>query len=314
MMNVRVVGLLLIAAMLLALFMQRLGDDSGEIPPLLLPGLKGQLALVQKVSIRPLAEEQVAVSIQHEDAGWRLSEKSDYPADFEALSAFLSLLSEVKIAEKKTARKKNHGRLGLADSGEQAGTLVSVESATGVTQLVIGESSESRGSFVRLVGDPQVYLTDAVITASPDPMDWLDSVATSVDSSKIRKVTMVKGDVALLSAERNEAGELILQNLPEAAELKYATVADDLARMLVNLRFLDVEPLEPGRFDQATMTTFTLDDGETVVAKTVRVADDYWLHLDTESNRGWQYKIREYTFNEFNKALEDMLKNKGQNE
>ena len=314
MMNVRVAGLLLIAAMLLALFMQRLGDDAGGIFPLLLPDLKGQLDAVQKVSIRPLAREQAGVSIQHEDVGWRLPEKSGYPADFEALSDFLGRLSEVRIAEKKTAREENHARLGLADAGEQAGTLVFVESAAGVTQLIIGASGESQGSFVRLVGDPQVYLTDAVITASPDPMDWLDPLAINVDSSKIRKVTITKGGAALLSAARNEAGELILQNLPQAAELKYATVADDLARVLVNLRFLDVEPLQPGRFDEATMTTFTLDDGEAVVAKTVRVADDHWLHLDTESNRGWQYKVREYTFNEFNKTLEDMLKNEDQNE
>ena len=116
----------------------------------------------------------------------------------------------------------------------------------GEYSLLVGNEAPSQGSFVRYRGDSQVYLTNKPVEASADWLEWIDPVVINIEPANVREVTDSDPAAQLLLANRNEAsGEFELLGIPAGRELKHATVADSLTRLLVNVRMLDVEPYNP---------------------------------------------------------------------
>jgi hypothetical protein len=305
MMNMKVIGLVLIAIMTTILLLQLETQEETESGELLLPALRQSLSEVTGLTIR---SGDRTIKIERSGDRFTLSEKSNYPVDFRYLSTFLNQLSELEIAERKTSKPENHDRLGVADAGEGAGVQVAISTADQSFELIIGRAAESRGSFIRLTGNPQVYLADQLIDVPLIPFEWLDPVVINVESSDVQQVeiTTQAGDV-LQAIRGEESGVMELQGMPPGANLKYETVVDNLARLLVNLRMQDVRPFDPATFDAPSVTRLTLLSGESIEAKTVRLDEAYWLHLNREDNALWQYRISEYSFNELNKTINDLL-------
>ena len=104
------------------------------------------------------------------------------------------------------------------------------------------------------------------------------------------------------------SGEFELREIPAGRELKYATVADSLTRLLVNVRMLDVEPYNPVIFDDPSNTRLVLLSGEIIIVRSVIVSDRFMMHIDRKNLADWQFEISENTYNEFNKSMESMLK------
>lgn len=302
-MNWKLLGLLAIAVMMTALLIElKPANDRGE-EKLLLPALAGRLDQVSKLVISD-GEKQVTMS--PDAAGrWGVEEKSGYRVDAVSLSRLLGQLSRLEWREEKTARAENHERLGLAQGTASPPVEVLITSGDTTMDLLVGVSAEAGGSFVRFPDHDQVYLTTQTLDVPATASDWIDPVLINVDSSQVVLVDMQEGN---LVARRNEAGDLELQDLPAGAELRYPTVADSLSRLLVNLRFEDVLPYNPQAFAGASKTRIELESGEAVTVSTIDIEGDYWLHIDRKELANWQYRVRDYTYNEFNKTLEDMLK------
>ena len=55
---------------------------------------------------------------------------------------------------------------------------------------------------------------------------------------------------------------MIIEDIPEGAELRYDTVADSLARIFINLRFDDVKPYRADLFSEPGETSVTTSSGE----------------------------------------------------
>lgn len=305
-MDTKLIGLAFIAIMLTALFFVQDSDEKTPDSNRVFPEMNARLSELNSMTLVSLSEAGGEVTLNRVGEIWTVAQKSDYPSDFETLSAFLVALSELEIAEVKTAKATNHARLGVADTGDSAATLVHLE--PGEFELMIGNSGGSHGSFIRFPGESQVYLTRQQITASVDPMDWVDPVLVNVDSQEIDKVSLATQSAQFLAAIRNaDTGNLELQNQPVDRELKYATIVDNLSRLLVNLRFIDVQPHDPALFNDASLANIALISGEVIKVATIKQGDDFWLHMNREATNKWRYKISEYSFNEFNKTMEDML-------
>ena len=310
-MNRKIAGLAAIAIMMLLVFFQLPREEAVSEQARVLPTLNEQLAAVTEVSIGSLDSDE-SVTLVKQENGWLVKEKSGYPADFEAVSELLGGLSELRVAERKTAKPENHGRLGVAARGEGTGTLISVQTISAeageMLELVVGKPAESRGSFVRLNGEDQVYLTDAVVSADTDVMSFVDAVIINVDSADVQSVA-ISGPGSYLSAGRSEAGaEMTLENLPVGAELKYDTVADSLARLLINLRFTDVEPYDASIFQSASLLKVTTFSRGEIEVNSTESAGEHWIHLANPDLEQWQYQVSEHTYNELNKSMSDMLK------
>ena len=282
----------------------------------LLPDLYEQLESVSSVQVTSLIDEH-RVTLRRSEQGWVVSEKDDYPADFQSILELLTELAELDIAEVKTARADNHGLLQVNDQGENAGTLVVLQPVD--VALIVGKSSSGKGSFVRHQKDNQVYLTDKTITVTPDLLSWVDPVAIDLDLEEVAEVSIATRQAGYLRAVRDpETKALIVQDLPEDRELKYESMVDSLGRTLVNLRFLDVMPYQPEQFKDPGMLRMTTTSGEVIRVSSVSMKSDagedrFLAHIDTEQRVAWQYEISEYNFNELNKTLEDLLTPLGEN-
>jgi hypothetical protein len=153
-----------------------------------------------------------------------------------------------------------------------------------------------------------VYLTNDPVEASVNWLDWIDPVVINIEPSNIREVTIATRSARFLSANRNEeSGEFELAGIPAGRELKYATVADSLSRLLVNVRMLDVEPYNSVIFDDPSNTRLVLGSSETIVVGTIIADGRFMMHIDRENLADWQFEISELTYKELNKDMEDML-------
>ena len=305
MMAIKVAGLFGMAVLTTALLFKMAPDNAEDGPRLVFPNLKEQLSGL--TSIKVTNSDGNSVSILKEDGRWVLEEKSGYDVDFSKLSRFLVHFSEHRIVEEKTSIPSNHSRLGVA--GNDSGAGASVMLMPGEYSLLVGNEAPSQGSFVRYPGDSQVYLTNKPVEASADWLEWIDPVVINIEPANVREVKIATGPAELLLANRNEAsGEFELLGIPAGRELKHATVADSLTRLLVNVRMLDVEPYNPLIFQDPSITRFVLLNGEVIVVGTIIVSGRFMMHVDRKSLADWQFEISEFTYNELNKNMEAMLK------
>jgi len=117
----------------------------------------------------------------------------------------------------------------------------------------------------------------------------------------------VRSGASVIMAERDEtSGDIKVTNLPVGAELKYATVADSLTRLLINLRMTDVAPYDETLFTAAGSVKVVTSAGDEYTVRSVSRDDGYWVQLDNKP--GWQFKVSEYNFNQLNKKLDELLK------
>lgn len=314
-MKARVIGIALLLAAIAGLTYLGAPGKSQPAEASLMPALAARLDAATALQISSLADPASRMHIVKTGDGWRVQELSGFPADFEQVAGLLDTLAKLRIAEVKTARAEHHARLGLSAEGDNPGTLVEVVFPEDSQALIVGQRSGTRGSFVRHPEASQVYLVQPPVRVATEVMEWVNDIIYNVDSSAVRKVTISHQDGRVLMAARDqETGELQLPALPGGSELQYPTIVDGLARLLTNPRFQAVQPYFAPAFEAATLTEFELQTGEIIQARTVRLGEEYWLHLDTDATSAWQYRVSEYTFNEFNKALEDMLKGPDDNE
>ena len=110
---------------------------------------------------------------------------------------------------------------------------------------------------------------------------------------------------SLLEAFRDvDTGDMMIEKLPEGAELRYDTIADSLARTFVNLRFEDVEPYQEDLFTEPSRAKVTTSSGDSHTILSEALDQEYWVQMDQQ----WQYIVSKFTFDQVNKTVQDMLK------
>ena len=298
----RLIALIVLAVLATALLLRVPQQSVDDEPQRVFPGL-----VPDQVTTVILASDGQTFTMTRGGSGWQLEEQFGYPVDFGSLSGLLVSLSELAIAETKTAKPEHHARLGVAESGEGVGTVITL--LPGGEKLILGARSASRGSFLRYVDDARVYLSDEPLEVAMEVLSWLDPVIIDVEAESVREVSIATARSEFLSAQwDDESGGLVLDNIPAGRELRYEGITDSLGRLLVNLRFLAVAPYRDDIFTDPRVSRVTLDDGEVIEWQTVQSGEDYWLHVSREPVSEWQYRVSQFTFRELNKTVEDMLK------
>ncbi len=285
--------------------------------PLVLPELLENLERLDRVEIR---SNDGNVNLVKENSRWGVSEKQGYPADVSGLSALLNDLAVARIVEYKTARPENFSVLEVDDI-ERDGSKARLVSGYGPDysfSLLIGKSAVKRsGQFVRMPENNQVWLTDKPLEVESTAVGWLKSDLVDIDPEDIVSVERYDETGArLYSAVREEGKDsLVLQEIPEGRELRYETVTDMLARALTSVRLTDVKRHTEDEWSNSARTRFTLADQGVIVVHTGNAGNAGWLHIEAEGiDEGeyreladWDYKVAEYTFEDFVKTLEDFL-------
>ena len=240
-------------------------------------------------------------------------EADGYPADIKKLSGFLRELSRLKVLERKTKREENHSRLGVSESSDSPARLLTL--SPGNFALIIGKDTGENSSFVKVKGDPQVFLTENIFDFEAGVNFWIDPVIVDIDPAQIRRIDISGNQRESLSISRDgDSGEFVLTEQPADSKLRYETILDGMARMLVNLRLIGVEKQTEVVLKNATETRFLLDSGEALRIKTQRIDGRHLLRLASdEKKRKWLYEISESSFQDLNKEMEDLLLSEGGN-
>jgi hypothetical protein len=257
------------------------------------------------------AQPESLLTIKKEPTGWVVIEAGGYPADLNRLSGFFRDLSQLRVLERKTKKEQNHARLGVSDSLGPPARLLTIE--PGDFTFIIGTNAGEKGSFVRVKGNPQVYLTENIFDFEARPDSWIDPVIIDVDPEKVQRIDINSSKRPPLSILRDgDSTEFVLFEQPANSKLRYETILDGMARMLVNLRLVGVEKRTEVVLEDATETRFLLDSGEALIIKTQRIDGRHFLRLASdEKKRNWLYEISESSFQDLNKEMEDLLLSEG---
>ncbi len=253
------------------------------------------------------------------DGEWRVAERGNYRARVKELSELVSKVGKAVLIEKKTARPENLPRLGLADIGaeDSEAVLLTVTSTENSYAVLIGEQSSGRnGTYVRLPGDNQAWLTDATLKVEKDAAKWIESVIVDVEADQVAQVRLESADVAL-TFERGEDDEFAFKELPESRSLKYPSISGEPARALVKVRLEDVAVHDPEKWQGAHEAEFVLKNQTTIRVLATGDGDENWLHLVVTPSEGetadygdlgaWDYRVAGYVFDDFVKTMDDLL-------
>ena len=291
-------------------FFSRQSTDRDTV--LLLPGLEEVLEEVNLISFQS-AQPESLLTIKKEPTGWVVIEAGGYPADLNKLSGFFRDLSQLRVLERKTKKEQNHARLGVSDSLAPPARLLTIE--PGDFTFIIGTNTGESSSFVRVKGNPQVYLTENIFDFEARPNSWIDPVIIDVDPEKVQRIDITSSKRPSLSVFREvDSAEFVLSEQPANSKLRYETILDGMARMLVNLRLVGVEKRTELVLKDATETRFLLKSGEELIIKTQRIDGQHFLRVASdEKKRDWLYEISESNFQDLNQEMEGLLLLEGEN-
>lgn len=314
MLNNKALGLTILAilVMLMAVYLgERRSDTEEHFGGPVFDDLQENLPALDRVEIR---DHDARTTLARDGGAWAVEQRDGYPVDFSKLTALLDSLKEARYEERKTSRPGNFAALGLRDIEEGASEAVLVRLTAGDDQyqLLIGSrGSGGRGQLVRHPDEQQVWLVDETIEVTADPVDWLDPVILDIPADRIVRVRHVSGQ-EILDVRRQEDGNLVVENLPEGAALRYPTVADQLARALDSVRLKDVGRLErlPGNTAKAI---FDLVNGEQITAHAWQEGERFFLAFDrtgeAESSaiEAWRFEVSRSIFDRFTRTMADMI-------
>ncbi len=262
-----------------ALLFERLStpDTSVADGELLYPGLKDALNEVARLELRKPGADAPVV-LERSESGWVVIPKAGYPADAGKIRQLLLRLSEARIAEVKTANPELYSRLGVAETGDGAGTLLLIGPPTEVS-LIVGArgAAGGAGTYVRRQGEEQSYLVNVDLDVDRPETDWLERQLFDVQAGAISKVVIVHGDGEMLELIR-VGDRLVAAGIPPGREMSSLGAAQPIARALADLRFDDVTPArEFDAADPEATVEFHLADGRRITARAWSKDDTRWM-------------------------------------
>lgn len=329
-MNDKMTQVLLLAIVLMLALVYVLkdsGSESGsEIGQNLYPDLQDQLSSVDRISIN--SGDNLATIVKSEGK-WQVSNRLGYPASFEMLSNFLNNLQAAKYLEKKTSKPENHARLGLSDPAIENSESRGVKVFSGdqeLASLIVGNSSSHLdGTYFRFSNDDQVWLMDQALGAVADPAAWLESIIIDIPEEDIVKVVQssATGDVIAVVREGDVSSNFIPEIIPAGQKLKYATVANQLGRSLVNVNLEDIRVEGDLDWTGANKTEFFGNKNLHITVLSKEFEGKYYLGFSSrsldEKESGeyalelaaklspWVFQVSEFTYEDFAKTGTDLF-------
>jgi hypothetical protein len=290
-----IVVLLVVGGAGLALFWKDYSayrDSGAKIGARLLPDLK----IAEVAEIR-LQDAKNQATLARKEKQWVVEERGGYPADFDAISALMVKLIELKVTQSEQVAAKLYPRLNLGEpgKGEGAGTVIEFRDAAGKTlaRIILGKTVLKKdpvnplpgardgvpaGRYVLPPGakDRVVAVSDPLNAAEADPAKWLEK--DFFKAERIRTLAVgPEGGAPQWKVTRNEEwGEWRFANGGKLDASAAVTAANKLGTM----RFVDVvpdpgsDPVHPGTV--AVAETFDNLTYRVRIAKR-KAGDDYQL-------------------------------------
>lgn len=191
---------------------------------------------------------------------WRVSERSDYPANFQEISGFLLKAKDLKILEKEPVGESQLARLNLLP-GQTTNAPVTVEirgdAEKELATLLLGKSHMGKprrpspmggmdegfadGRYVKVgaASKDVLLISDPLQNMEPKPEQWLDKEFLKVEKVKSVAVSYPEATNSWKLTREQENGELKLADAKPGEQLD-ASKASGAASPLASAAFVDV--------------------------------------------------------------------------
>ena len=279
---------------ILAIVALRRGESAVEASPAggkLFPDFTARVNDAATIEIK---RKDGVTTLSRTGEGWGLAEKGGFPVDMTAVRKCLVGLSQMTIAEEKTADPALYAKLGVEDPASEGSTsaLVTVRDASGGTlaALIVGKErtgknyAGARQIYVRKPDDARSWLANGELGIHEAGTDWLDKQILEIKRDRVRAVEVrpAEGEVVLVDRDKPETNDFTLHDIPEGKELTYPSAPGSLGSALEWLTLEDVVPAsEVDVRDGATATTkFSCFDGLTVTVTTKNVEDKTYARFE----------------------------------
>ena len=297
----------------------------------LFPALIDSVNEITEVTIEDRRFKSILKKI---DGVWYLHNKDNYPATTSGIKQLALELSNLKILEAKTSSVEKYAKLGvnnLSVEGSQASQITVSTSEKKLLSLLIGLSpkgAKKAKRYIRLTDETAAQLVAGQITASTNPIEWLDPQIIDLDSKSIKRLTIDVPEEKKIVISKNTESEdfFTLQDIPESFEMKSKTIVSSIPAILIDLRLNDVisanavTDLEPAQ--KTTVTTFSgleilLTDYiwenkhytvfEAYLGKDKKELPNSTIEKINNKVRGWAYEIPAYKRRMINRKFNDLI-------
>lgn len=346
-----VLAVLAVAAAAAAVLVQREDAGIAQSGEKLFPDLLERLGDVTRVEATHAGE---TVTLALAEDSWSVTGHYGYPAETAEVRGLLVGAAELVRVEPKTANAEHYPKLELEDpadeDAESFGYVMKDAGGESIAGVVIGKRRFVHTTpgvdeyFVRVAGDPRVWLVSGRIPRNRQAVDWLRREVTDVDQIRVRRaaVTHPDGTVVEVSKSSPKDTDFTLQGIPEGHELDETFAVHSIGTALAKFTLNDVAPVEEVDFGaggiEAVAETF---DGVRLTMRTGTLGERTLIRMDAEFDpalvtaaegeeieaplldeaaaraeaealrqrwQGWAYEVPEYTLNNLRKTVEDLVK------
>ena len=346
-----VLAVLAVAAAATAVLVQREDAGIAQSGEKLFPDLLERLGDVTRVEATHAGE---TVTLALAEDSWSVTGHYGYPAETAEVRGLLVGAAELVRVEPKTANAEHYPRLELEDpadeDAESFGYVMKDAGGESIASVVIGKRRFVHTTpgvdeyFVRVAGDPRVWLVSGRIPRNRQAVDWLRREVTDVDQMRVRRaaVTHPDGTVVEVAKSSPKDTDFTLQGIPEGHELDETFAVHSIGTALAKFTLNDVAPVEEVDFGaggiEAVTETF---DGVRLTMRTGTLGERTLIRMDAEFDpalvtaaegeeadaplldeaaaraeaealrqrwQGWAYEVPEYTLNNLRKTVGDLVK------
>lgn len=181
-----------------------------------------------------------AVTIKRTGKRFVVKNKDNYPAKITEINDLIGKCTDIRISELYTDDADNHKALGV--SAENASSQVKFFKTDGnlLAGVIVGSQKEGgQGTYIRLAGKDEVYVTLDRVWFRNGPMDYIDQeISQAISKESIDSVIVTQsGERYTLTVD--DQGKVVPDKMKEGRTLKDAEV-NKVFNALSSLRFTDV--------------------------------------------------------------------------
>ena len=211
--------------------------------------------LIETVDSLTVISGDDKASLKKLDGRWVVSEKGDFPANYDSINQIIGALREAKVAQSVVATDEYYDRFNLdpatEEDGEQPDTILLEKDGKESSTIFLGKTRESTGGsggragrFVRLSNDESgVYVVQesfSFLNASPD--NWINKSLTLLKEGVVKMEVTAPNDESFKSwtvSRESVRDDFIVEGLGEKEETKSSETAA-LKNLLAGATFTEL--------------------------------------------------------------------------
>ena len=231
-------------------------------------------ALIDDIDTARLTRIEVSkgdesVVLQRAGVNFRVESKDSYPADGGRINKIIGDCMQIALIREISDTEVSHEILGV-DEGVDSTVVRFLDGDQEIVAVVIG-NAEGAGNYVRLRGDPTVYLSERSIFLYTDSLDYVDKTLTTID--RLEQVEVSGNGDPYIVAKKDDG--ITLEGIPEDMVV-VGTTHEQVFNAGNNLTFTDFQSESlAGDLDFKHQFVAKTDAGE-VYSFQIAEQDDKW--------------------------------------